>query len=466
MSKVSIIVPTYNRARLLQITLESVLAQTYPNIEVIVVDNASTDETPDLMKQYEGRVRYIRKPVNKGMTDSYNMGWQAATGDLLMFLDSDDVIEPRMIELEVAYLATHPEADFVYTRFYNIDESGRRLQKVWLLPQGEAPRMLEQLVHGNFIWLGSTLFRRSRLEKVGPWDERCSLAQDWDMFFRLALQGCRFACIQQPLGAYRHHLNNSTHNVLAVEQTWLATLEKVFSHPALPENVRALRNAAYTVTHLWMAVKHAQARQWQGVQRQLTGAWDLNAAHPDHTRQLLKQLRNIALYLCIQDLVGLVQGILDHLPSRLDFLRSQSSALIGEMYLCQAMRDYDMGDFERGQANILRALEADPSLPARRNMFIDVVTHRAVWSLAESPQAFVRIVMDKLPFELRTLRRTQHQILGNIDYVQACADFQAGRYNAVIHDVFQAVKSNPSLLRDRGLRAMFVRSAFPALQSS
>src|ERR1051325_7839947 len=100
---VSVIVPTYNRANLLRETIESVLAQTYPNIELIVVDDGSTDETPELLKQYDDRLAYIRKQ-NAGGTAARNTGILAAHGEYLNFLDHDDLFLPTKIERQVKIL--------------------------------------------------------------------------------------------------------------------------------------------------------------------------------------------------------------------------------------------------------------------------------------------------------------------------------------------------------------------------
>jgi glycosyltransferase involved in cell wall biosynthesis len=121
---VTALINTYNYGRYLPLAINSVLNQTYPNIEVVVVDDGSTDHTPEVLAQYAGRVRAIRTE-NGGQGHAFNVGIAAARGELLMLLDADDEWLPEKVERMVAMAAARPEAGMLYHRFQNIDRNGQ-----------------------------------------------------------------------------------------------------------------------------------------------------------------------------------------------------------------------------------------------------------------------------------------------------------------------------------------------------
>lgn len=122
-SRCSVVIPTYNRAPLLGQTIDSVLAQTLPPIEIIVVDDGSTDGTAAVVAKYGERVRYVATP-NRGVAHARNVGMQEAAGDYLTFLDSDDLLYPYMLELESRVLRRYPDVGFVYAEMSGFDERG------------------------------------------------------------------------------------------------------------------------------------------------------------------------------------------------------------------------------------------------------------------------------------------------------------------------------------------------------
>src|ERR1039457_2632426 len=116
MIKASVIVPTFNRGYILGEAIQSILDQTYPLFEVIIVDDGSTDDTVEVVNRFkDGRVRLIQHSMNSGVAAARNSGLKAAQGDLISFLDSDDLWSPDKLALEVKFLAGHPEVDGVFT---------------------------------------------------------------------------------------------------------------------------------------------------------------------------------------------------------------------------------------------------------------------------------------------------------------------------------------------------------------
>ncbi len=205
-STISVIIPTFNRAALLTQTLNSVLAQTRPPDEIIVVDDGSTDDTADVVASYGPRVRY-QYQTNAYQAAARNKGQSLATGDYLAFLDSDDLWLPdALAELETA-LEAAPRAVVAYCRAQIVDGAGNVVESLFkpFSPEGDVWKPL--IVENFLLSTGPALIRRTALDKTGPWDSDLRGVEDWDMFLRLAEQG-PFVCVPEPLFQYRFHGSN------------------------------------------------------------------------------------------------------------------------------------------------------------------------------------------------------------------------------------------------------------------
>ena len=211
--QVSVVIPTHNRAQLLALTLLSVHRQRHANLEVIVVDEASTDNTPEVVAGlHDSRIRLVRHESPQGVAMARNRGWAESTGDWLAFLDDDDLWAPDKIAAQVRE-ANATGRDWVYVGVVNIDERNVITSVARPLPPEEVVRRLPgyDAVPGG----GSNVIaRRSLLESVGPFDKRHYNTEDWDMWLRLALR-CPPAWVPAPLLARRIHSGNASRNIQA-----------------------------------------------------------------------------------------------------------------------------------------------------------------------------------------------------------------------------------------------------------
>ena len=209
--KISVIIPTYNRADLIGATLDSVLGQTRPPDEIIVADDGSTDDTAAVVASYGARVRHLRRP-RVGHCAVRNAGWAASTGDALCFLDSDDVLLPGALAALESALEAAPEAALVYCRSQTIDTQGAVVEPLWPVPDHEND-VWDNLIRGNFIRSpGCALVRRASLGRAGPWNEVLKNNVDWDMWIRLAEES-PFVRVEMPLFQYRIHGGNLSGSV-------------------------------------------------------------------------------------------------------------------------------------------------------------------------------------------------------------------------------------------------------------
>lgn len=185
---VSIIVPTYNRAHYLGECLDSLLQQTLPALEIIVVDDGSEDDTATVVAAYGARVRYIRKE-NGGKPRAVNLGISLAQGALIWIFDDDDVALPTAIESRLATLRANPQAGFVYSpHYYGTDGSDGRIVRGRLhsLPAHNPAGFFLALMLGCFFHLATALVRIEVYRDVGDFDEELLSSEDYDMQLRLA----------------------------------------------------------------------------------------------------------------------------------------------------------------------------------------------------------------------------------------------------------------------------------------
>lgn len=195
---VSIIIPTYNRARLLGRAIQSILNQTYPNFEIIVVDDCSSDNTENVVRSFcDERMRYIRHEKNKGAVAARNTGIKAARGEYIAFQDSDDEWLSEKLEKQVRAFKFGPsDLGVVYTSFWLID-SGRKTY----FPSSDVKQtegnLHQALLEANFIGTSTAVVRKECFEKTGMFENLPRL-QEWDLWLRISKHYC-FKHIDEPL---------------------------------------------------------------------------------------------------------------------------------------------------------------------------------------------------------------------------------------------------------------------------
>lgn len=179
---VSIITPSFNQARFLEETIKSVLEQDYPNIEYIIIDGGSTDGSLEIIKKYEERLAHWESVTDKGQTDAINKGFAKARGDILAWLNSDDVLLPGAVSAAVNYLQKKQEIGMVYGNATLINASGKKISD-FPAAQTDLKKLKQGYVH---IPQQASFFRTSLWKKVGPLDPSFYFAMDYDLWVRLA----------------------------------------------------------------------------------------------------------------------------------------------------------------------------------------------------------------------------------------------------------------------------------------
>ena len=201
---VSIVTPSFNQGRFIRRTIDSVVAQTYPNIEYLVVDGASTDETLNVLRSYGDSVRWVSEP-DSGQTEAINKGLSGLNGEIFAYLNSDDVLMPDAVEKAVAQFLKRPECDLVYGNADYIDENDA---VIGAYPTDDYS--LEGLLESCFICQPAAFWRARVVGEVGTFDESLKYAMDYDYWIRVATAGCVLHHLDLTLAQSRLHAETKT----------------------------------------------------------------------------------------------------------------------------------------------------------------------------------------------------------------------------------------------------------------
>lgn len=197
---VSIIIPSYNMAALVVRAVESVLKQTYKNIEIIVVDDGSTDDTRLRLEPFKDKIRYFYK-TNGGVCSARNVGLREARGEFIGLLDSDDTYMPQKVERCLDFLNKHPDFGFVHTDTFLVDSREQVIERYQHPKSRNTGWITGVLLKGNFIANNTNFFRRECYERCGGYQESLFPPGDWDFWLRISKQ-YKIGYIHEPLSSY------------------------------------------------------------------------------------------------------------------------------------------------------------------------------------------------------------------------------------------------------------------------
>jgi len=270
---VSVIIPAFNCASFIRDALRSVSEQSYPSVELLVIDDGSTDETPYIVQSQPG-VRYLRQD-NRGPSAARNAGIAAARGDYIAFLDADDLWMPDKLARQVSLLQQYPDAAFAFADMRLVSQQNHTessmFEKYFLNEKffGHPCRVIDaavKLVWSNFIPTSTVLTRKHPVEEAGGFDEAFRKCEDWDLWLRLAL---RAPIVYSPelLMLKRVHDVNASRDATGMNVAAMQVLEKLdrYHHTILlqlgVDITRALRDGYRNLGYFYLRqIQLAQAR--------------------------------------------------------------------------------------------------------------------------------------------------------------------------------------------------------------
>jgi glycosyltransferase involved in cell wall biosynthesis len=273
MPQVSVIIPTYNRANLISKAIDSVLAQTFTDYEIIVVDDGSNDDTQVVLTKYQDKLRVIAQE-NKGEGEARNTGIRSAKGDYLAFLDSDDLWFPNKLAEQMEKLKHSPETLWSFCdAYYFNDSNGNILFSFSAIASPFEGFIHRRLLLCDFIPSPTVVIHRSIFSKVGYFST-APIAADWDMWLRIASK-FPIARIPKPLAGYRIHENMiSNRDPMIIYNYYLATIDRAIAFA--PDIYGPWRDKAIAQTSIRIGRALANIGQVQKARRMFFQAIKLN----------------------------------------------------------------------------------------------------------------------------------------------------------------------------------------------
>ena len=373
MPTVSVIINTYNSSRFLLRAIDSVLAQTYRDFELIVVDDGSTDDTREAVAPYRDRLTYIHQE-NKKYSAAKNTGIRASSGDYIAFMDSDDLWLPDKLERQVAVLEQHPEAVLTYCQAIYIDPDDRQIQfrgKTYCNPEGDQlviADMRKELFMTTVVAPGSTmLVRRWAVERAGLFDEAHVHGEDWELWLRIAPFGL-FAYSPEVLSKYRVY---GWQKIITVEarESWLQDLEKIVKTaaelwPGEPAEAERLRNLSLKRINTHAALASYQVgdlEQGKAKLEKLLAKFPQAANREDLAHMVLDRAKEIADdsgdMQAAEDFIG---SVFAHLPDSARRYMSAGREAIAWLYLNKAFEESSKEHWDGPADNLRKGISVWP----------------------------------------------------------------------------------------------------------
>jgi hypothetical protein len=363
---VSIITPAYNQSSYLREAVQSAIEQTYHDIEIIVVDDGSTDQTRQVAESFsDSRVRYFYQ-TNQGLSAARNTGIRLAQGDFITFLDSDDLFLPDKIECLVAEMVANPLLGFAAGQAYLIDPDGNQLG---LMDTATVPDDPTKFLFGNPLHVGSVLIRRHWVEKAGLFDASLRACEDWDLWLRLIIAGCKMKGVAKPVSLYRLHPAQMTRDPGRMRTAMMATLDKTFQREDLPAGWREEKSKAYSAAFIKAAARYYHSEKYQEARSDLSRAVQLDPSLLDKRGQMLANLlAGWATAPFMKDPVTKLDQVFRNLPDELNELRQDAPIHLSSLALDMAYRHYRSKELVEARHDIIRAVRYQPSLIMNRGL--------------------------------------------------------------------------------------------------
>lgn len=207
--KISVVTPSYNQGAFVEQTIRSVLLQRYPNVEYVMMDGGSTDETTEILERYAPFFSYVTSARDAGQSDAIRRGFERCSGEIMAYINSDDLFGPDTFYVVADFFDKHPEIDAVYSHRCGIDAGGT-VSWVWYLP----PHVDYLMKRWDLIPQETMFWRRRLYERVGGIDDTFRFAMDYDLFVKFMEHGKLFRN-DRFHGAFRQHDNAKTSQLLA-----------------------------------------------------------------------------------------------------------------------------------------------------------------------------------------------------------------------------------------------------------
>jgi glycosyltransferase involved in cell wall biosynthesis len=375
---VSIIIPNYNHGDFVAGAIQSVLVQDYQDIEIIVVDDGSTDNSHEIVAQFGDKVRYIWQE-NQGLSAARNTGIHASIGTFISVLDADDLYEPGYLSSMISVLQSQPDADGIFCGYQFVDENNQPLPQIEARSIPETD-LYEALLDGNFLVPESMLLRRYCYENVGDFDPNLTACEDWDMWLRVSRQ-YNIINTRQILTRHRVLEGSMSSDPLRMLRNRLAVLDKHIGPPPKTDySGSSLERRSYARAYLGSCVEYLQygdhekafeclknmAGFYPALLTELDTLYQL--ACGDQPKGSMGDFKSIDLEHNSHMLINMLNRLFDDDKLR-DSLIKYYPLAYANAYFALGLLNYGARRFQIARRNLNNALKYDLSFGTQRKFF-------------------------------------------------------------------------------------------------
>ncbi len=466
--KVSVLIPTYLGAGFLAETVQSVLDQTYPHFELIVVNDCSPDDTDAVMARFDDpRIQYLVHEKNRGPNAARVTGLQVATGEVIALLDHDDRFHPEKLATHVRFYERDPELGCTVNGRFDVDHQTGEITGIWHPP---SEITLADLVLGFPFAPSDTLLRRDWALREDIWDdyyvdggpEVIVNGGEIVIFGRMFLAGCKFANVNRPLNYRSYHAQRMLSNLPLRCRSERACQEIILSDPRCPAEVRALRSEAFKNSYLIWAYFAVVQEEYETARTFLCEAIRQKPALLDgHPCELVVELADFSVQDHTRDHEALLDAFFAHLPPEAAGAAGQKSWALARSSLLKGFQALLWNRQAEGERLLCRASSLGLVLdaPIIGKLTYELLNYEAAMGreAAERARSMIIPFLEKIG-GAPAGREFQATYLVN----RAFENNRRQQFRAVPPDAVQAIAYQPRLLMNRGVISILVRSLLGA----
>lgn len=458
---VSVVIPAYNQAEFLVETIQSVLNQTYQNFEIIVVNDLSTDNTDEVMRQFtDPRIKYIVHEKNLRLPATRNTGMRTSQGDIIALLDADDLFTSDKLQAHVDFLRAHPDVGVSYNARFELNHSSNTIRELWRPPLTVG---LMDLVLGFPFSPSDTVIRREWAFKVGLFNPEKGSAEDTDFPCRLALAGCQFAGIDRVLNYRRYHSGRGRKNLEGRLSDVERSLVAVLADPRCTADVRALGSGA--IKHHMMVIVSLALMQNETTiaQKYLRKLVELDpAVVKGEPCELIEFLLSELITDDGADHEAMLKNMFAQLPQDFAYLSAQYDWAVQRGFLWKGIRAVIWDRLADGRTYFKRAAELKAVVDEA--LMQHTTYHLLGFEHERGADATLNVLSNLRPFLNQLTNRGGDKLEGSYLVNRAFESYHAGEYKQVPGQVLRAWMRNFAYLSNRGVLSIFVRSLVKGLR--
>jgi glycosyltransferase involved in cell wall biosynthesis len=458
----SVIIPSYNHSNFLSDAIQSVLQQTYTDFELIIVNDGSTDNTIEVVRQFrDSRIIYIEQ-LNMGASAARNTGIRASSGELIAFLDADDIWHQEKLMCHFNFLEKNPEVGVSYNSRFGIDCIAKSIRSLWRPPLAVS---LEDLVVSFAFGPSDMVVRRKWITGIHLFDARYVFyGDDLDFFCRLALSGCQFRSIDRALNFRRNHPGRIINDLPSKVKIALEPLSNIFCDPRCPMSVLSLKEVAFATHYIvWANFAYSQGDIDSG--REL-----LRDAIRLDPLVLKGKPCNLLLEFILfsiddenNDPAVFLKRILDNLPEDHLYLSNEYQWAVARANFMAGVLNILWGRNDEGRIYLLQANKLHADIDEQ---LINYITSQLINYRNEFNRQETQLVINNLKNLLSILlkRSEINRIMSNYYINSAFIFYRSGPFFSVVHCAIKGIICNPRFLCNRGIFSIIIRSAIKAIR--